>query len=360
MGFFAMIVVVFGVYFAYLFEPHRVESEFNSEKCEPVFPELPPCEDMQKYSDHELIAACGDLTGVTDDTFLMLLDIDLMDYKRLPIHNFPKNVKINPHGMYIYEKKELWLINHAYGKGGERLDVFDLKKNNGELSLHWKYDLSVDSTLHAVFNDVFVATESEYFVTQWITKPLNHDLPKNVLDRDTFWEKLKVMTKTATCFVHRCTHQNGENHTCEIFSDDFMMANGINSDGKYLYVADARKYEVKVLDMKTGATLKTIDTGKHMGDNIEFDEDTGLLFTAGGHSFLQMILYFDDNPNNVLFGFSGFHPYKEGVAQKPTESYFLQDKLKGLSVCNFFQKSNTAFCGSFKEGGLLKCSGIQI
>ena len=59
-----------------------------------------------RYSDHELIAACGDLTGVTDDTFLMLLDIDLMDYKRLPIHNFPKNVKINPHGMYIYEKKE--------------------------------------------------------------------------------------------------------------------------------------------------------------------------------------------------------------------------------------------------------------
>ena len=97
-----------------------------------------------------------------------------------------------------------------------------------------------------------------------------------------------------------------------------------------------------------------------MPDNIEFDKDTGSLLVTGGNNFLHLILYFDNPDMKPFFGVSSFHSYKEGLAQIPTKSHFLQNKLTGLASCNYFGNSNTVFCGAFNRGGFLKCTGVEM
>ena len=39
--------------------------------------------------------------------------------------DFPPQVAFHPHGIYFYEPTaSLYVVNHAYARGGERIDVF--------------------------------------------------------------------------------------------------------------------------------------------------------------------------------------------------------------------------------------------
>ncbi|CAM9109868.1 unnamed protein product, partial [Hapterophycus canaliculatus] len=43
----------------------------------------------------------------------------------LEIEGFPEGTAFHPHGMhYRPETGELFVVNHAYSQGGERIDVF--------------------------------------------------------------------------------------------------------------------------------------------------------------------------------------------------------------------------------------------
>lgn len=47
---------------------------------------------------------------------------------RLELEGFPEGVAFRPHGMYYRrETKELFVVNHAYSQGGERIDVFKVR-----------------------------------------------------------------------------------------------------------------------------------------------------------------------------------------------------------------------------------------
>lgn len=44
---------------------------------------------------------------------------------RLELEGFPEGIAFRPHGMHFQrETGELFVINHAYSQGGERIDVF--------------------------------------------------------------------------------------------------------------------------------------------------------------------------------------------------------------------------------------------
>jgi hypothetical protein len=44
----------------------------------------------------------------------------------LEMKGFPPHLKFFPHGIYLLEKRLLYIINHAYDKGGERVEVFQV------------------------------------------------------------------------------------------------------------------------------------------------------------------------------------------------------------------------------------------
>ena len=43
------------------------------------------------------------------------------------MEDFPKNVAFHPHGMNIFKNNTLYVVNHAFGKGGERIEKFKIK-----------------------------------------------------------------------------------------------------------------------------------------------------------------------------------------------------------------------------------------
>lgn len=46
----------------------------------------------------------------------------------LALEGFPDDIAFRPHGMYNHpETAELFVVNHAYKMGGERIDVFKVR-----------------------------------------------------------------------------------------------------------------------------------------------------------------------------------------------------------------------------------------
>ena len=46
---------------------------------------------------------------------------------KLPLIGYPEGVDFHPHGIYVHKPDNtLYVVNHAYEKGGERIDVFDI------------------------------------------------------------------------------------------------------------------------------------------------------------------------------------------------------------------------------------------
>jgi len=50
---------------------------------------------------------------------------------QLPLTGFPPDVAFHPHGIYLDRPtSKLYVVNHAYNRGGERIDVFLLSHND--------------------------------------------------------------------------------------------------------------------------------------------------------------------------------------------------------------------------------------
>lgn len=61
---------------------------------------------------------------MTDATGSFLCTFQLEQVK---IENFPYDVAFHPHGIFLdRENQQLYVVNHAYAKGGERIDIFNV------------------------------------------------------------------------------------------------------------------------------------------------------------------------------------------------------------------------------------------
>jgi hypothetical protein len=61
---------------------------------------------------------------------IAVFDTKNENFKIYQIINFPKDITFHPHGVYLY-KNLLYVINHAYSLGGERIEVLKIEKNQG-------------------------------------------------------------------------------------------------------------------------------------------------------------------------------------------------------------------------------------
>lgn len=59
---------------------------------------------------------------------IVTFDIKKEIIKKYPIIGLPKEIAFHPHGIYLYQKKLLYIINHAYKQGGERIEVVKINK----------------------------------------------------------------------------------------------------------------------------------------------------------------------------------------------------------------------------------------
>jgi hypothetical protein len=68
----------------------------------------------------------------------------------------------------------LWVINHAFYKGGERVDRFQIAQDNATRLLTAKY---LDSTFfdiglyNGALNDLIAINEKQFFITKFLIFP---------------------------------------------------------------------------------------------------------------------------------------------------------------------------------------------
>jgi hypothetical protein len=52
---------------------------------------------------------------------------------KLEIKDFPENIAFHPHGIALFNNNEVYVLNHGYSRGGERVEKFTIRsEKNGD------------------------------------------------------------------------------------------------------------------------------------------------------------------------------------------------------------------------------------
>jgi len=218
--------------------------------------------------------------------------------QELPIINYPEGVNFHPHGIYIRkEDRTLYVINHAYEKGGERIDVFGIAtaddgdddiENDIPNRLDYQYSITSDwmkKEMNGILNALVVVEKNKFYVTQYLPIPEGHDgwlSFETYIDLERF--KMLVFGKKDT-YVWYCEYNNASTGSssldCKKVAGQFGGANGIthNNDYSKIFVADHKT--ITIFDRNPSSNelegRRTIVV-PNLVDNVIFDDVSGNVY----------------------------------------------------------------------------------
>ncbi|KAK3264044.1 hypothetical protein CYMTET_27194 [Cymbomonas tetramitiformis] len=247
------------------------DEEFNHDKCTKIRAENARSldvgvEDITYLDDRWALMSSDDRVqlwetrdgvSTTPNGHILIFDHVNVASWPLELRNFPEDAAFHPHGIFIREEqtaRKLFVVNHAYSKGGERIDVFNITTKGVERPRHlnWEYFIApmiFQEEAMGVLNDLAVVSPSEFFVTQY------HPLPDSVNGRGQNSLFTSLINNEATYLftqlrpqhttvVYYCSFASKEGRLqaptkCHVAAENFAMANGItmDKDGK-IYVVD--------------------------------------------------------------------------------------------------------------------------
>jgi hypothetical protein len=120
---------------------------------------------------------------------MMLVDTD-GTVRDLKLHGFPEGVAFYPHGLSIWEGKWVYVINHAYNRGGERVEVFEIR-NEGTIELYYLQSFEFPDNMAGALNDLAVVAPGEFYITHFW--PVEQDV--NIGKDKSFWSVLEVQIR---------------------------------------------------------------------------------------------------------------------------------------------------------------------
>jgi hypothetical protein len=213
--------ISYGLYNIYdIFELGKVVSPIN-DKCF-LIPGAIGIEDMFEYenvliggSDNRLKLWESNESVITEDGSLVIIDPQEFKITKKFIKNFPVEIAFHPHGLYIY-KNMIYVINHAYSKGGERIEVIEIKgKNSNDIEFLYKRSLILNDNLIGISNDLAVVGDNdELFFTSYLPfSDAKEGRPKRNFFKNIL-EKISLMFRIKLTYVYYCNWKEGE-FTCE-------------------------------------------------------------------------------------------------------------------------------------------------
>ena len=91
------------------------------------------------------------------------------------LHGFPQDLHFYALGMNIYDNRLLYVINHAYDKGGERVEVFTVEKDaQTGVQLTYKKSIRFPDRFAGMLNDIVAIGEDEFYISHFM--PTAHDI----------------------------------------------------------------------------------------------------------------------------------------------------------------------------------------
>lgn len=269
--------------------------------------ETPGFEDFAMLNDTHAVSCAGDLRTLwhpSQDTATMrngVCALVVLTYPSVEVHplsmeGFPSDVAFHPHGMYLRrtsadQPAELYVVNHAYTHGGERVDVFRVDATGRRLA----YRGSVASpwlTTHynGILNALVVAADGRsFYATSWMPHP---DPPEG--RKQTWWWSLAmkarlflqmVDTKVLWCQLDVAALSPSAPPVapfCKVVATGMIMANGISwaAGGRLVAVADTVGHSLWLIDACGAEDLPPTSTCpsrevwlRHAADNLHLEGD---------------------------------------------------------------------------------------
>lgn len=273
--------------------------------------------------------------------------------------NFPAGVAFHPHGMYLNGAR-LYVINHAYSKGGERVDIFELSHGpDHKVKAHWFDSYVFGSEYYGLFNDLVAISEDEYFVTQWLAYP-EGDLGKSndILSQLKFIVPSLLNMKSTNIFF--CKRNN-----CEVIPGlSAQLFNGIDWDGNNrLWATSSTDKEVYELEFDRSSPQNARLIRKFMlhynSDNVVYDKSRNELLVASiarAYEFLKFkkvaLKDPEHRPEDQEF-FTGYEAIDLETGTV-TPKFMQKDLIYGISTALRF--NDKIYFGTWTDNRIVVCN----
>uniref|UniRef100_A0A6B2L681 Uncharacterized protein n=1 Tax=Arcella intermedia TaxID=1963864 RepID=A0A6B2L681_9EUKA len=296
--------------------------------------------------------------------------------RRLNLGGFPwDTLAFHPHGLFLHEHQGahfLYVVNHAYAKGGERIEVFAVSGEGFEdleVTHHQSLLSPAFEGLTGNLNDLLVTSDGHLLVTQYRAFPDFQDgrghHSKNWLGSvHAALNKVDILLGSKDCYIWSCQfspEKRGDTHAnCVRASEAAVQPNGIHmaADGKiYVTSPPTRKIMVYTLDHRKLTLERYIDLPFPVDNLISLPDGSMMGGALVVHTFIKFVGTMEklqQIPKNLFIdgGYVLLLP-KEGN-YTPHTSFILPGSLiSGVSVAT--KINNKLFFGSWHDEGLLRC-----
>ncbi len=318
-------------------------------------------EDLQVVGRY-VISAFGDrVHSVTNPEMLMVpksksnhsgilvVNAEAKNFLVLDMEGYPIEKTFQPCGLNVYKQRLLYVINHDYVKRRDFVEVFNINEPNGDIGVKYLKTISFQDHYFTQLDDLLVIDENSFYITTWLPQP---SFPKP----DAFTElknNVKAMFSKNTDLLY-CTVSKDLVATCKSQDKGHMM-NGIDTDGKQVFVADTLANVVNMYNIKPDRSLVKVGSLRLEGggDNIVYDPHSGTFYVA----LLRTKNYLLEGSklrNGEVARLPGgiTELYQEGGVWKP-RVIMMQDQISGLSTV--VRKSGNFVLGSWIDNKILIC-----
>lgn len=295
-----------------------------------------PAEDFVEF-DRVLIGGVSDKVSlyidktkgpaVTSDGWLIAVDPDTYNYRNLTIINWPQDIAFHPLGLSIYNTSTLLVVNLAYNRGGQRLEVLSLRmEGSGDVVVAYEKSILFNEQFQGIVNSVAKISPSEIYVTTW------HPFPDEATGRaHDIWSSVTRMfywTFFKATYLWKCSDDNGNAVCTKAWSG--RVLNGLAYQNNQLYVADTGDKQVLVFKVKQNRSIDLRDTiPLNFGpDNLAIGHD-GHLYVSGCTKALESVKRLTGGTEQVASTVARLDKQAKGWGV--TELY-IQTVISGASV----------------------------
>jgi len=305
---------------------------------------------------------------------LFLIEPESEKIRKLELADFPKDVAFHPHGMYFTKNQLLYVINHAYTKGGERVEVFGLNEgtesNFETLAINYKYSIKFDDIHNGRINDLVVTetgeNKDEFYITSYLpfADPIE-GRSRSVISKIKNFGALGLGLKLSYVYYCKGVYVKNVAHCQQIKSEkvNAYINNGITYNRKtnLIYIARTLNKSVGVfkIDENNASNLIHINeiTLHNNPDNVEYDEENnsitiGMLTLTGQLNYVEKTIKgeFSFDHNDICWGGAEKINVDTNESQQVVT---VNNKYCGFSSA--YQYKNKMFMGSWAFDGLLVC-----
>lgn len=337
---------------------------YQSELCRIVSLPLAP-EDLSVYKQKAITAIDDRITSMflergakrAKQGMIVLVDPQIYEYEEIPIKFFPDNLAFHPHGQYLY-KNFLYVINHALGSDGDRVEIFEIVNENGKFLAKFQRGILFGMEYSGVLNDLVVKSENEIYLSQWIPRPLS---PEG-RGKD-FWSKFHLYSSFVLRrnYLHFCDISSPDGKPRCSVQDTGYIFNGMTLRKNQLFVVDSVIDRIFIYDIQPNSELNQVGSISvtHNIDNIEYIEEFDAIYTSGVIR-VKDVIELDEriNRGEVLNTVPGHATQLVLSENEWVETVLVrQDSLSFPSAA--VRIGNKVLFGSVTSSGILICEDLE-